>query len=471
MNVILHSFTHHVRFFAKESLLRIKDKKIALVALAIIALAICYAYCRHYLNKKNIVRLKEEEQDLKNDFEKEMKVLKIQDFPIQNLPVEIQSIIFSATQNPTRLASVCHAWKDIAEQQTYFNLLREIEHCIGEKQAQAIYLSKNLSNASNKEKLRCSFQNQKKRLNYILIDSKRAQACLKYLGTRRLDFASFQKCEQWIKDYHLLIMCRLAREHDILFSKAEIAISNLFWGNNFRIAETAEDLRRNFLNLPFQNIKNLHFGEAYYDTTPKYIGGVDDLRIDKLYPIIPLRFSEIPPEIGLFTQLEEIDLRSNKISVLPPEVCQLTKLKKLDLSYNQISSLPSEIGKLTQLQDIVLSNNKLDSLPSQIGEMVNLQWISLHNNNLTCLPTEFGKLVLLKVLNLNDNKISSLPPEISQLSELIRCGLNNNNLKSIPNEMAQLPQLKSIDLNRNPLEQWPIELQPLEGLQKTFRNW
>jgi len=35
---------------------------------------------------------------------------------------------------------------------------------------------------------------------------------------------------------------------------------------------------------------------------------------------------------------------------LPPEIGLLTQLQNLDVSYNQLTTLPPEIGLLTQLQ-------------------------------------------------------------------------------------------------------------------------
>jgi len=61
------------------------------------------------------------------------------------------------------------------------------------------------------------------------------------------------------------------------------------------------------------------------------------------------QLTQLPPEIGQLTQLQELDLRNNKLTQLPPEIGQLTQLRELHLNGNQITQLPKEIGQLTQL--------------------------------------------------------------------------------------------------------------------------
>src|SRR5438874_2463787 len=65
----------------------------------------------------------------------------------------------------------------------------------------------------------------------------------------------------------------------------------------------------------------------------------------------------LPPEIGMFEQLEELDIYANLIKKLPPELGRLRALKKLNLSLNQLEVLPLEIGTFEQLEELDISHN------------------------------------------------------------------------------------------------------------------
>lgn len=68
--------------------------------------------------------------------------------------------------------------------------------------------------------------------------------------------------------------------------------------------------------------------------------------------------SSLPPEIGLFSELSELNLAANDLSSLPPEIGKLIKLKILNLSGNNLTNLPSEICRITPDQ-LDLSSNRL----------------------------------------------------------------------------------------------------------------
>ena len=116
--------------------------------------------------------------------------------------------------------------------------------------------------------------------------------------------------------------------------------------------------------------------------------------------------SALPPEIGLFVNLQTLDLTFNKLNTLPPEIGHLVNLQSLRLSFNEITSLPLEIGNLVNLQTLDLNYNQITSLPPEIGHLVNLQVLLLSFNKLTSLPPEIGHLVNLQILNLTKNNLS-----------------------------------------------------------------
>jgi Leucine-rich repeat (LRR) protein len=74
-----------------------------------------------------------------------------------------------------------------------------------------------------------------------------------------------------------------------------------------------------------------------------------------------LGLTELPPEIGQLTNLQELDLWGNQLTVLPPEIGQLTNLRWLDVAGNQLTVLPPEIGQLTNLRWLDVAGNPLPS--------------------------------------------------------------------------------------------------------------
>ncbi|KAL0265723.1 UNVERIFIED_CONTAM: hypothetical protein PYX00_011438 [Menopon gallinae] len=61
--------------------------------------------------------------------------------------------------------------------------------------------------------------------------------------------------------------------------------------------------------------------------------------------------------------------RSRGLREVPREVFVATDLQELDLSYNQLTTLPVEIRSLSQLQRLYLYLNRLTTLPGEIGSL------------------------------------------------------------------------------------------------------
>ncbi|AXT50163.1 hypothetical protein D1818_04700 [Aquimarina sp. BL5] len=103
-----------------------------------------------------------------------------------------------------------------------------------------------------------------------------------------------------------------------------------------------------------------------------------------------------------------------------------SSLKKLDLSNNNIGFLttvdgiiPDEIGMLTQLTDLNLENNHINTISTRIGELINLKTINLSNNMITDVPKELGALTILDVLDISGNlQLNEIPEEVCTLEDL-----------------------------------------------------
>ena len=96
----------------------------------------------------------------------------------------------------------------------------------------------------------------------------------------------------------------------------------------------------------------------------------------------------IPTEIGLLTQLVELNITfNNKLqsSTIPTEIGLLTQLTALKMHGNDLQgTIPTEIGLLsTQLVELYLYRNKLvGTIPTEIQLLSNLGVLWLHFNDL-----------------------------------------------------------------------------------------
>lgn len=140
----------------------------------------------------------------------------------------------------------------------------------------------------------------------------------------------------------------------------------------------------------------------------------------------------LPPEIGLFTNLEILCLDNNLLRELPDSICNLRSLINISLTYNQLTSLPNAFGNLSSLELVLLRHNHLQSLPASIDTLVNLNDLQLSNNSLSSLPQSICKLPRLHTLNLSDNNLCAIPEELGNLPSLVSLKLSNNFLFTLP---------------------------------------
>jgi internalin A len=212
---------------------------------------------------------------------------------------------------------------------------------------------------------------------------------------------------------------------------------------------------RTYLDLSGKNIENL----------PTEIGLC--VNLEEL-DLSTNRLSSLPSEIGCLTNLKVLILNSNKLISFPPEISQLVNLINLDLGNNQLTSLPPEIWHLTQLKVLYLYVNQLTSLTSEIGNFKQLMILRLDFNQFTSLPLEIGYLAQLTDLSLISNQLKSLPPEIGKLTQLKGLHLSGNHLTTLPLEIGKLKQLKELNLDDNHLTSLPPEIQKLSKLERIF---
>ena len=85
---------------------------------------------------------------------------------------------------------------------------------------------------------------------------------------------------------------------------------------------------------------------------------------------------ELPPELGVLSNLRELNLRGNQLGgQIPPELGVLSNLREVNLSANQLGGqIPPELGGLFNLERLSLSGNELSGeIPPELDNLLNLR--------------------------------------------------------------------------------------------------
>ncbi|XP_002983367.2 probable LRR receptor-like serine/threonine-protein kinase At1g56130 [Selaginella moellendorffii] len=161
---------------------------------------------------------------------------------------------------------------------------------------------------------------------------------------------------------------------------------------------------------------------------------------------------QIPPEIGNFPQLNDLNLAQNVLTGrLPDEIGSLSNLQYLTVGINKLSGpLPSSLGRLTNLVSIGFGSNDFSgTLPREIGNLQSLRKIYMDACNLGGeLPEEFGNLTSLEILWMAGNNFNGTFPEfIGRLVALQDLKMHGNNFQGpIPSSLGNLRNIKTLDL-------------------------
>jgi signal recognition particle receptor subunit beta len=184
------------------------------------------------------------------------------------------------------------------------------------------------------------------------------------------------------------------------------------------------------------------------------------------------KLTEFPLEILELTELEELDLSFNRISIIPAEISQLKKLNNLDLSYNDLSTIPEAIATLQNISTLYLSGNQFTTFPTAITQLRKLSTLYLGYNHLTTVPEAIAYLQNLSTLYLNNNQLKKIPEAITQIKNLSALYLNHNQIKTLSESITNLQNLSTLDLRFNPIENPPLEVinKGIAAIRSYFRQ-
>ena len=123
---------------------------------------------------------------------------------------------------------------------------------------------------------------------------------------------------------------------------------------------------------------------------------------------------DIPLELGLLTNLEHLDLSTNKFTnSIPKIVGTLLKLNYLNMSNNKFSQgIPIELCNLLHLSQLDLSYNLLErEIPSQIHKLQSLEVLNVsHNKLFGFIPIAFEKMRGLSDVDISFNELEGPLP-------------------------------------------------------------
>ncbi len=119
----------------------------------------------------------------------------------------------------------------------------------------------------------------------------------------------------------------------------------------------------------------------------------------------------------------------------------LQNINSLELSGAKLKLLPPEIGHFISLEDLNLSRNPLTALPESFTKLPNLLYLYLANSQLANLPENIGNIGTLQILDLDNTALKSLPESIKNLDNITE--LHALNLKLDEGSIKILNELKN----------------------------
>ncbi len=142
-------------------------------------------------------------------------------------------------------------------------------------------------------------------------------------------------------------------------------------------------------------------------------------------------------QTALTEKSKSLDLSNKDIRELPPDIGLLTELEHLDLSYNYIGTIPAEIGNLKNLKTLLLLRNEISQIPPEMGKLINLTLLDISHNRFTDLPPEIGKLQNLRTLDASYGELRRLPIEFIELLSLKELYLEENMFEFPPSKVVK----------------------------------
>ncbi len=155
------------------------------------------------------------------------------------------------------------------------------------------------------------------------------------------------------------------------------------------------------------------------------------------------------------TNAAELVLFGEGLDSLPEGISELTNLQSLDVGSNKLGELPEWLGRLSNLHSLDVGDNPLGELPEWLGRMNDLRSLAVWGNQLGELPDGLGRLSNLQSLDVSYNQLGELPEWLGRMSNLQSLFADGNKIESLPTSIGRLGKLKSLGIDTNPLSRLP----------------
>lgn len=140
-------------------------------------------------------------------------------------------------------------------------------------------------------------------------------------------------------------------------------------------------------------------------------------------------FLNDPANQSLILSVNQITYQVGDLEAIPPQIGKFTNLQNLDLSHNQISFIPIWLNQLQNLQHLTLSRNQIKTIPAALEYCKKLEQLELSHNQIEQMPGWMGSPKFTRI-DLSHNKIRAIPQLI--ISQNCRLFLNDNQIIDIP---------------------------------------
>ena len=243
-----------------------------------------------------------------------------------------------------------------------------------------------------------------------------------------------------------------------------------------------------------------------------------DLKAGKVKPeevttlsISSVRANQIPDEVLLCKNLEELELVNTSINTIQAALNQLPKLTNLFI-YNNVPSkrlvlernehisylriaghhpekLPKTYKNFSNLDSLNLNRNSLTKFPNikhnqkliklwvveneltfkRFKGSSSLTHLDLRQNKVTVVPNKIHrKFKSMEALSFNMNKVKKVKPGLGKMSKLEYLSFYANGITEIPKPVYKLTNLQVIDLFDNKIEFLSPEIKSLQSLRVLY---
>jgi hypothetical protein len=175
---------------------------------------------------------------------------------------------------------------------------------------------------------------------------------------------------------------------------------------------------------------------------------------------------DLPPNLGVLSELRALSLRGNRLSGALPDLAGLGKLEYLELSRNQLTGRLPDLRGLAAMESFHVADNRLDGPLPALDAMPRVQFLVLANNRFEGPLPALAALRELKELSASGNRLGGPLPALAGLPLLHDVFLESNAFEGAIPPLENLPELRYLRLGNNRLTGRIPDLAGVPNLQE-----